>query len=304
MLDLAEVTLPSELAAVSDFWLIDGARVTLMHYNPDYTFAGPIIRSIGARPPDREDPHWLSNPTRPDELSATLRRLRQEAGLSESEAAQRAPDARTHRPDRSASARLRSFHPALVIGLLQIPDYARALLSGAHAGTDLDRMVSARLARQQVLDTDRTFELLMTEGALRWHVGGPLIMAEQIEHLAQTSERPNVRVGIIPWTRPVTHPVLHGFHLYDQRAIMVSTETAMATMTDRLQIADFEARFSLYAELADWDDDAGPVLERLAGSTAPWPRCERCREVVERQILDGMRIRTRSQGANPHDHRS
>jgi transcriptional regulator with XRE-family HTH domain len=32
----------------------------------------------------------LRNPTRPDELSATLRRLRQEAGLSESETARRA----------------------------------------------------------------------------------------------------------------------------------------------------------------------------------------------------------------------
>jgi hypothetical protein len=164
----------------------------------------------------------------------------------------------------AASARLRSFHPALVIGLLQTPDYARALLSGAYAGADLDRMVSARLARQEVLDTDRTFELLMTEGALRWHVGGPLIMAEQVEHLARASGRPNVRVGVIPWTRPVIHPVLHGFHLYDQRAVMVSTETAMATMTDRLQVADFEARFSRYAELADWDDDAWPVFERLA----------------------------------------
>ncbi|MGH3366441.1 MAG: hypothetical protein ACRDOY_04500, partial [Nocardioidaceae bacterium] len=59
-------------------------------------------------------------------------------------------------------------------------------------------------------------------------------------------------------------PVLHGFHLYDQRAVMVSTETAMATMTDGRQIADFEARFSLYAELADWDGDARPMLERLA----------------------------------------
>lgn len=269
----------------------------------------------------------MSDPARPDELSATLRRLRHKAGLSESEAARRAgltqskvsrietarqmPTAteverlceayevpiRAKRalvavtediceqttPTRTvlhrhgaprmqerigrieaASARLRSFHPALVIGLLQTRAYSRALLSGAYTGAELDRMVSARLARQAVLDTHRTFELLMTEGALRWHVGGPLVMAEQIEHLAQASERPNVRVGIIPWTRPVTHPVLHGFHLYDKRAVMVSTETAIATMTDRLQVTDFETRFSLYAELADWDDDARPALERLA----------------------------------------
>lgn len=267
----------------------------------------------------------MGNPTRPDELSVTLRRLRQEAGLSETEAARQAGltqskvsrvetgrqlpttieverlcdayevptrarralvavthDIRQSTPGRTvlhrhgaprmqerigrieaASARLRSFHPALVIGLLQTPDYARALLSGAYTGAELDDMVSARLAGQQVLDTHRTFELLMTEGALRWHVGSPAIMAGQLEHLARAGQRPNVRVGIIPWTRPVTHPVLHGFHLYDQRAVMVATETAMATMTDRAQIVDFEARYTLYAELADWDEDAHPVYERL-----------------------------------------
>lgn len=40
VLDLAETALPSELVALSDFWLIDGERVVLMHYNPHYTFAG------------------------------------------------------------------------------------------------------------------------------------------------------------------------------------------------------------------------------------------------------------------------
>lgn len=268
----------------------------------------------------------MGNPTRPDELSATLRRLRQEAGLSETQAAQQAgltqskisrvetgrqlpttieverlcaayevptrarralvgathdireqsTPARTvlHRHGaprmqerigriEAASARLRSFHPTLVIGLLQTPDYARALLSGAYAGAELDTMVSSLLAGHHVLDTHRTFELLMTEGALRWHVGSPAIMAEQLEHLARAGQRRNVRVGIIPWTRPVTHPILHGFHLYDQRAVMVATETAMATMTDRAQITDFEARYTRYAELADWDEDAHPVFERL-----------------------------------------
>lgn len=35
MLDLAEMSLPPELATVGDFWLIDGDRVVLMHYNTD-----------------------------------------------------------------------------------------------------------------------------------------------------------------------------------------------------------------------------------------------------------------------------
>ena len=40
VLDVAEREKPSELAAISDFWLIDGERVVLMHYHQNCTFAG------------------------------------------------------------------------------------------------------------------------------------------------------------------------------------------------------------------------------------------------------------------------
>jgi len=164
----------------------------------------------------------------------------------------------------ATSARIRSFQPTIVIGLLQTADYMRALLSGLHQGNDLKAMVAARLARQQILDTDRTFHLVLTESALRWHVGSPEIMARQAGHLVAVAARPNVRLGIIPWTRPVTHPVLHAFQIYDQRAAMVGTETAVAVITDARDVADYETRFEIYAGLADYDDDAQHVLRRLA----------------------------------------
>lgn len=164
----------------------------------------------------------------------------------------------------AASARIRSFQPTIVIGLLQTPDYMRALLSGLHEGEDLQAMVTARLARQQVLDTDRAFHLVLTESALRWHIGSPTIMTRQAEHLITVIERPNVQLGIIPWTRPVTHPVLHAFQIYDQRAVMVGTETAVAVITDGRDVADYETRFDIYAGLADYHDDARQTLRRLA----------------------------------------
>jgi transcriptional regulator with XRE-family HTH domain len=106
----------------------------------------------------------------------------------------------------ASSARIRSFHPAIVIGLLQAHDYARASLSGRFTGRELDAMVAVRLARQQILDTDREFHFVLTEGALRWHVGSPQIMAGQAKHLAELVKLPNVHLGIIPWTRPMNRP--------------------------------------------------------------------------------------------------
>ena len=269
----------------------------------------------------------MSTPRHLDSLSATLRTLRQDAGLSGVEAARRAgmsqatisrfengkrvptaDDVRTlgevygtpaatrrgllalamdlregatsartllHRAGapsvqqrigriEATSARIRSFAPTIVIGLLQTADYMHALLSGLHQGEDLDAMVDARLARQQILDTDQTLHLVLTESALRWHVGSPDVMARQAEHLVRVTERSQVQLGIIPWTRPVTHPVLHAFQIYDQRAVMVGTETAVAVITDALDVADYETRFEIYAGLADYDDDAHRVLRRLA----------------------------------------
>jgi len=164
----------------------------------------------------------------------------------------------------STSARIRSVHPAIVIGLLQTHDYARALLSGRYAGRELDAMVAARLARQQILDSDREFHFVLTEGVLRWHVGSPQIMIGQAEHLATLVELPNVRLGIMPWTRPTNRPILHAFQIYDERAVMLSTETSVALITDARDVADFAARFEIYAEFADYGDAARAVFDRIA----------------------------------------
>jgi transcriptional regulator with XRE-family HTH domain len=162
----------------------------------------------------------------------------------------------------ASSARIRGFHPAIVIGLLQTHDYARALLSGRFIGRELDAMVAVRLARQQILD--REFHFVLTEGALRWHVGSPQVMAGQAKHLAELVKLPNVQLGIIPWTRPTNRPILHAFQIYDERAVMVSTETSVALITDARDVADFATRFNLYAGFADYGDAATSEFQRIA----------------------------------------
>jgi hypothetical protein len=164
----------------------------------------------------------------------------------------------------AASQLLRTFHPAVVIGLLQIPGYIRGLLGESLPDDEVERMVAARCERQHLLDTDREFVLIMTEGALRWHVGSPAVMIAQLQHLAEATRRSNVRVGVIPWTKAVRTGALHGFNLYDQRAAIVGTETATAIITDARDIADYETCFSTYEALAVYDADARQVFDRLS----------------------------------------
>ncbi len=163
-----------------------------------------------------------------------------------------------------ASALVRSFTPTIVDGLLQTPDYVRAIGSRDMVGEDLESFVVSRTDRQQILDTDRQFHKVLTEGSLRWHVGSPQTMAAQLEQLIEVSHRSNLRLGVIPWTTPVHSPALHCFTVFDDRAVIVGTETATAIITDPSDIADYEQRHAFYAQLAVVGEPARAVFARLA----------------------------------------
>lgn len=163
-----------------------------------------------------------------------------------------------------ASELIRSFTPTIVDGLLQTIGYVEAIGSRDMADEDLEAFVASRAARQQILDTDRQFQSILTEGALRWHVGSPQIMAAQLMHLIDATYRPNLRLGVIPWTTPVHSPALHCFTLFDDRAVIVGTETATAIITDPADIADYDQRYAFYSQLAVFGDPARAVLAKLA----------------------------------------
>ena len=109
--------------------------------------------------------------------------------------------------DAEATAKaLRTFELVAVPGLLQTEAYARAMPGTQLMATadEIEEMVAARLARQAILGRDRppTFWVILDEGVLRRPVGGPKVMPEQLQHLADAARRPNIVLQIIP-RRPV-----------------------------------------------------------------------------------------------------
>ncbi|HLS77168.1 MAG TPA: helix-turn-helix transcriptional regulator [Nocardia sp.] len=101
------------------------------------------------------------------------------------------------------------YQPELVPALVQIPDYARALLR--HLGPevaedDIERRAHARMARQAAL-TRRSApvvaEVVVHEAALRRVVGGPKVMAAQLRHLADLGTRSNVGLRVLPFSAGV-----------------------------------------------------------------------------------------------------
>ncbi|MFD7745911.1 DUF5753 domain-containing protein [Streptomyces sp. NPDC059698] len=105
----------------------------------------------------------------------------------------------------SGAKTLRTYEPQYVTGLLQTPDYARAVLRGGLPNGDeeeLARRVELRLRRQVLLDRADapTLWVVMEEAVLHRAVGGPDMMREQVERLLEVSELPHVSIDIVPFS--------------------------------------------------------------------------------------------------------
>jgi transcriptional regulator with XRE-family HTH domain len=96
---------------------------------------------------------------------------------------------------------LRSWQSIVVDGLLQTPEYARALLGTRVGASDdqVEQQVAARLERQEILSRPDPplLWVVMDECVLRRPVGGPAVMLGQIEHLAEMAARRNIVIQVV-----------------------------------------------------------------------------------------------------------
>ncbi len=108
-----------------------------------------------------------------------------------------------------------SFQTHMVLGLLQTPGYARAVL-GALDQSDLEDRTAVRLARQRVFEKGEppVFWAVLSEAALHLEIGGPEVMREQLAHLLSFESNPRLNIQVLPFSAG-THPGLQGsFDVY------------------------------------------------------------------------------------------
>jgi len=102
------------------------------------------------------------------------------------------------------TAAIRSYETSVVPGLLQTPDYARAVLSEEyprHTLEQIDRMVDLRVQRQRRFSEDPPLELwaIVDEAVIRRPVGGNAVMRGQLEHLLDAATRPGLTLQVLPF---------------------------------------------------------------------------------------------------------
>jgi transcriptional regulator with XRE-family HTH domain len=104
----------------------------------------------------------------------------------------------------AAAAYIREYELQFVPGLLQIEEYARAVirLGNLPSEDEVLRRAEARISRQEILDRENPPKLwaVLDEGALRRVIGGRDIMKAQLRHLIEVCDHPAVTLQILPFS--------------------------------------------------------------------------------------------------------
>jgi transcriptional regulator with XRE-family HTH domain len=160
---------------------------------------------------------------------------------------------------------LRLFQPALVPGLLQTPEYIRAILSRHDLSHDvLTRTISARIERQQALyDSTKRLHFVITEPVLRWRIVSSARMAEQLDRLASPSRMPNIDIRIVQLSAQQDDIANHSFVIRDDRAVTVETVHAEMVVTDPRDVALYVRKFEGFASIALTGDAMRSLLTEI-----------------------------------------
>jgi transcriptional regulator with XRE-family HTH domain len=164
-----------------------------------------------------------------------------------------------------AATQIRMFQPNIIPGLLQTAEYARHAIELSTTDQDIASAVAARMARQAMLyERGKSFEFLMTEGALRWRIVPTDVHVGQLHHLASLATLANVSLGIIPWHAQVGAHQTTMFCLFDDASAYVELLNGEVTTEDRQDVAQYASAFAALSDAAVTGEDAIAELHRIA----------------------------------------
>lgn len=152
---------------------------------------------------------------------------------------------------------LRQYCVARLPGLLQTRSYAHeALEAGGLAGDELTEQVEARISRRTLLEGEGAppFRAILSEATLRNLLSDPAAWREQLEHLLEMSERPNISLHVLPFGSGlhglITTDVMFLELPDDKKAVYVETDVEGQLFHESGRIESLEAAYDAVRDLA------------------------------------------------------
>ncbi|MFF7812716.1 helix-turn-helix domain-containing protein [Streptomyces sp. NPDC007945] len=168
------------------------------------------------------------------------------------------------------------YDPLNIHGLLQTPEYARALLMmrrPAYTQDEVERYMAARVARKSVFDREPAPELsfVLEEGTLRRPLGGRAVLRRQLEHLREVARERQVELQVMPMNREEHAGLAGGIEVLKfEDGTAVGRSPAVANgrpVTDLRQLRILELRYGIIRTQALTPSESAAVIERLLGET-------------------------------------
>jgi transcriptional regulator with XRE-family HTH domain len=203
---------------------------------------------------------WVSATGAGSEAAATLHLALRQARTEYTEWRQRlstGTKARQlqRREAESGASLIRAFEPGVLPGLLQTPEYARAVFQGLvsmyQIADDVEEGVRARLSRQELLlQPGRRYHFVLAEAALYCRMADVTAMRGQLDRLLVVSRLPTVDLTIVPMSARWPVGPLNGFWIFDRDYALVETLGAELTLREPDEIAVYERIFEAFSRLA------------------------------------------------------
>jgi transcriptional regulator with XRE-family HTH domain len=161
----------------------------------------------------------------------------------------------------AAAKELRVFQPAVVPGLMQTSEYARAVMSDAKnevtdgrfvdSAVAVSEGVNARMQRNEILlAPDHEFHFLITEQVLRNRVCEPAEMIGQIHRMREVAAAPNVHLLIVSDHAVLPIAPYHGFEVAVDRWVSVDLFNATLKSSGRKTVRAYRDVFDALARVA------------------------------------------------------
>ncbi|MEV8311659.1 helix-turn-helix transcriptional regulator [Streptomyces flavidovirens] len=245
----AKAVARSALMSPSKLSKIENAKLA-----PSATDVERILTAIGVSDEVKAE---YTEAARASATEATAWRLLKRIGVHKGQQAAKALEAQM--------STLRLFQPALVPGLLQTPEYIRAVLRRHDLSEDaLTRTINGRLERQAVLyDSTKSLRFIITETVLRWRLVRPQMMAAQLDRIVSISRLPHVDVRVVPM-RIQQHDIAnHAFVIRDDYMVTIETVHAEVVVTDPKDVSLYVSKFEGFERVALAGDDMRFLLEYI-----------------------------------------
>ncbi|WP_069737101.1 MULTISPECIES: helix-turn-helix transcriptional regulator [unclassified Streptomyces] len=106
----------------------------------------------------------------------------------------------------SDAARILAFQPMLVPGLLQTVEYATEVIRSVNKTAteeEIDSYVEVRKSRQEIFarESPPQYLCLLDEAVLRREVGGPAVMAAQLDKILEMNNPPKLTIQVVPFAQ-------------------------------------------------------------------------------------------------------